>query len=484
MLTGCRLVKQLGLVCCVCLTWAGPGIAQAGAAPPASPAPALPVVTMDQAVLWALQHNPDLAALRQQHGIAAAGIVIANTYPFNPIWEAKVRAASGPESAGITNRVSNEHKFLLDVEIRGQGKYRRQGAWATLSRTDWEIANQELTLAVRVLRAFGAVLYRQEKLRLLQQVIQVNEEAADQVRKLVEQGRLRPADLIVIRTEVADARAQVASGNTLLVPAWHELRRAMGLLEECFVPRGSLEVFFPEWDACLLTRAALEHRADLHARRAAVAEAESRVQLAVANRFGNPNVGPAYEYDPTRINLIGVQFSLPLPVLNLHRGEIMQRQEERIQAELQVRQTEVLVRQDVCAALARLQQAHDWLNTYKQTVLPGLQDSLRKLKELFLAGDPGVGVPQVIDITRKLLRARDGELDARWEVLQAQIDLAAAVGDPALVIAPTATAEQLGLCLPPTGAATAPAGGKQPPAFPPVAHRGEPPPPWRRFPGP
>ncbi len=39
---------------------------------------------------WALQQNPLLAAVRQQHGTAAAGIVIAQTYPFNPSYFALV----------------------------------------------------------------------------------------------------------------------------------------------------------------------------------------------------------------------------------------------------------------------------------------------------------------------------------------------------------------------------------------------------------
>src|SRR5438874_2281885 len=82
----------------------------------------------------ALENNPELMALRQQHGIAAAGVVIARTYPFNPVWEDKTQANNGPLSAGITNRVSTEHLLLLELELRGQGSYRRQGATAALSR--------------------------------------------------------------------------------------------------------------------------------------------------------------------------------------------------------------------------------------------------------------------------------------------------------------------------------------------------------------
>src|SRR5207245_1491639 len=105
---GCWVVSGL-----FCLAWASNACAQPAEA---KQEPLAAILKLDGAVRWALQNNPELAALRQQHGIAAAAVVIADTYPFNPIWEAKVRAANGPESAGITNRVSNEHKVLIDVE--------------------------------------------------------------------------------------------------------------------------------------------------------------------------------------------------------------------------------------------------------------------------------------------------------------------------------------------------------------------------------
>ena len=77
-----------------------------------------PTLTLDGAIRFALERNPELIAIRQQHGIAAAGIVIAYTYPFNPVWEAKIREANGPESAGVTNQVSNEHKVFMDRDSR------------------------------------------------------------------------------------------------------------------------------------------------------------------------------------------------------------------------------------------------------------------------------------------------------------------------------------------------------------------------------
>jgi cobalt-zinc-cadmium efflux system outer membrane protein len=392
-----------------------------------------PVWTVDAAVRYALENNPELAAVRQQHGIAAAGVVIAQTYPFNPIWEGKIRATTGPESAGITNAVSNEHKFLVDVEIRGQRKYRRQGADAALSRVDWEIAFQEVNLANRVVRAFYAVVYRNEKLALVAEIIQLNEKAAEHVRKLVDQARLKPADLVLIGTEVDDARGQEGPAQTSLAMAGYDLRRALGLIRQDLTVQGKLQAPpFPE-DHETLVNKALELRPDLHARQAAVQEAEARLQLEIRNRYGNPNIGPAYEYDPTRVNLIGAQITLPLPLFNTHRGEIMQRSAERGKAGLELHQTEVQVRQDVEAALARLEKARAWANNYEKQIIPNFRSSLERIERLFDL-DPTVDVLRIIEIRRKLLKARDTYLDALWEVTLAQADLAAALGDPSIII--------------------------------------------------
>src|SRR5438270_12890735 len=78
-------------------------------------------LTLVAALGWTLRQNPELNALRQQHGIAAAEVVIARTYPFNPVLESRVQSASGPD---VTNRVPIEQLLLWEVEIRGQGQYR------------------------------------------------------------------------------------------------------------------------------------------------------------------------------------------------------------------------------------------------------------------------------------------------------------------------------------------------------------------------
>src|SRR5262249_27028306 len=94
------------------------------------PAATPPVLTVEAAVHYALENNPALAAERQQHGIAAAKVVIADTYPFNPVLENRIQAAGGPPAADVVNNVPVEHVLLWEVEVRGQRRYRRQAAAA------------------------------------------------------------------------------------------------------------------------------------------------------------------------------------------------------------------------------------------------------------------------------------------------------------------------------------------------------------------
>jgi cobalt-zinc-cadmium efflux system outer membrane protein len=425
--------RSWALAACLCWLAAPACYGQAPAVPP--PGEVLPtVLTRDEAVRWALQHNPELASIRQQHGIAAAAVVIAETYPFNPAWEGIVEGNTGPRSAGITNSVSQEHRVSIDMEIHHQGRYRRQGAYAALTRTDWEIAFQEQSMAIRAVRAFNAVVYRQRKLELLEETVRLSDQTLQQATALFGAQRLPRADVIVAQSDVDDARAALGTGRTTLVAAQYDLRRVLGLVNEPFDIRGSLDLPAIDWNVEALMRGALEQRADLRARQAGVTEAQARLDLEIRNRWGNPNIGPIYAIDPTQVSSTGVAFILPIPVVNRHRGEIQQREAERARAGLDLRQIEVTVQQDVAAALRHLREARAWQQTYEKEVLPHLQGSLKEIQTLL--ENAVVDVLRVSAVRRNLIRARDGYLDALFEVNQAQADLAAAVGDPALALNP------------------------------------------------
>jgi outer membrane protein TolC len=409
------------------------GVVQVSAAAPAEPhVPG--VMDPGEAVEFALANNPALTAARQQLGFARGAIVIAKTYPYNPFLQTYVTGDAGPVSAGITNHVFTEAIIRTDVEVRGQGTHRRAIGQAVLTRTEWEIATQELTVSIAATRAFNSVVYRQRKLQVLDDTIQFNEQVLDQVQKLVDAGRLRAADLIVARTELDTARAARGQGRAALAVARSDLRRQFGTLDDSFAVKGELDLPVPAADFDEYARAALERRPDVQARRALAAEAQARLNLQTADRYGNPSVGTFFEVNETSVWFIGAALGTPLPVFNVRRGEIMQAQATVARARAEVRQFEIQSGQDVQAALARLAEARKWVDSYTSGVLPNLRKAVAETNKLFEQNDPGTDVLKVINVQRNYLRAFDAYLDALFELSQARADLAAAVGDPALAL--------------------------------------------------
>lgn len=429
---GCRLLWCLlaGFV-----SWPDIGSAQSpeGAATAEIKEPRLlEKLPLDAAVRWALQNNPELAAIRQQHGLAEAAVVIAHTYPFNPTWTNKLFAVSGPP--GVTNRVAMEQRVDMPIEIHGQRGYRMQAASAALSRTDWEIAFQEEMLALRVIRAFDAVLYYDAKLKQGEKTVHDNEDIAAKVGNLIKDGVLKSSDIFPARTEVDSSRVLLGAARVAQAKARQDLRRALGVTTEPFTLLGKLDIPPAGGELDKLVALALDRRPDLRARQLAIQETDARLQLAVADRLGNPTLGPDYEYNETRDSFIGAQLQVPLPLFNRRRGEILQREAERNRATLDLRNNEIIIRQEVQAALEHLASARAWADTYRKEVLPNLENSLKNGLDVIAQG--GIPILSVIDIQRKLLKARDEYLAVLYELIQAQADLAYAVGDPSLAIVP------------------------------------------------
>jgi outer membrane protein TolC len=384
--------------------------------------------TIDSAIVWALQNNPEIAAIRQKHGIAAANVVIARTYPFNPTWETELRYAQGP-TGQVLNHNAEVHKILLELEIRGQGKYRRQGAYAGLSRTDWEIAYQELVLAGHVTSAFNSLLYRRQKVAIQEEAVRFNEHTLQQVINL-RNTKTSAADTLLARTELDKTRAQLAASRALVVTALNDLRHEMGIVDLDFAVTGSLELVTEEADVATLTAVAMERRADLKAKAAAVAEAQAQLDLAIANRFGNPTAGPDYEIDNGGVSFSGVQLAVPFPVLNTHKGDILKSRYERDRAGLELRQNEIEVQQAVRDAVDRFNTAGALARMYQTETLPNLDKALKDVEDLF--GAAAADFFRIIDVRRKVIEARDLYLDALFEVSQARAQLALAIGELAV----------------------------------------------------
>lgn len=416
---------QAGMIALILAAGYSPADTRAGAANDQTPQ----VVDVRRAYQYALANNPELAVARQQRGIASAGLVQARTYPFNPYLTLGPRGVVGGFDEGVLRHFTIAGSVTLELEVFHQRAKRIEAARANLSKTEWDIAAQELSVAVRAVRAFNTAIYRKEKLELLQAYLGLSEQALRELKELWKKKKEKePAgEVVLAQFEVQEAKAQVISGRVPWVTAQQELMKAIGAVH--FVTtQGSLEITYRDWREDELVKTALTARADIQARRMAVVEAEARLKLERSNRFGNLTVGPNYEINEAKAQFIGASVAMPLAVYNRKKGEVLQRDAELAKSVLEQQQLEFQTRQEVKSALARLAEVQELIRVYRKDYLPALEARGKELQKLYAEGGEGVDLQQVLELRRRLLKTRESYLDALYDHGQFELDLAAAVG--------------------------------------------------------
>ena len=233
---------------------------------------------------------------------------------------------------------------------------------------------------------------------------------------------------------MSDIQSQLGLNRTTLINARRDYYRALGIVDGVAEPTGTLERLAPSRESDFWLSAAYELRPDRFARMAAVSEAAANVRLQKSDRFGNPQVGPFYEFDNSRVSFVGAQLTMPLPILNCRPGEIREAEAKQAQAQLNFRQIDVEIWQDVTLAAANVVETQKWIESYRRDILPSLRKGLDDTNLLFQQGQGGVDVLRVLDVRRKLLHAEDGYLDALLAYTTALADLAQAIGDPSLAM--------------------------------------------------
>ena len=145
-----------------------------------------------------------------------------------------------------------------------------------------------------MVRAFDAVVYRYQKNKLVLDTIALNQRTYEDGEGLLKAGKLQPADLIILRTEIDDSRALLGQSRIALTAASSELRSALGMVGgPPFVLRGDLTVPpAPDGEAETLAGTAQANRPDRRAREAAVAEADARLRLEARQPLRQPSRRP------------------------------------------------------------------------------------------------------------------------------------------------------------------------------------------------
>lgn len=401
----------------------------------ALPAPAAEQnLSLAEALAFALAHNGDLAAAREEQALRVAAGTRADLLP-NPTLE--LEGASGAltgsrNESGLAVGISQE--FLL----AGKRDKRRAVAGQEREASRWQLADRERLLRDEVATAFVDLLLSRERLALAERAIGLNRQLLQVAGERLAAGDIPELELNLVKVELARslgaqldlARAQLRSAA--------RLGTLMGLAAgDRPVPAGSLETAVSAPAPLVdLKQRARQQRPDLKALEAEAVKGEAEVALARAEAVPNLTAGLVARRDATAMEVggvegketaysIGLKLSLPLPLFDRNRAGIQEAGARKSSSDIRLAVAVRDLEREVETAYAGFRSAMDLRALYAAEILPQLEENLRLTREAYGLGE--VGILAVIREQQNFAEVSDGYLTALASLQTAAIKLESAV---------------------------------------------------------
>ena len=438
--------------------FAAPAPAPAPAVPPAiASTPALPGLTLADAVGIALSRNRDVIAAKMEIEAAELDVVAARVYP-NPSLQYTlgnlILGSANPQDGHLTSQPGTFGQAvhavgiaeIVDVWSKRSARIQAASRGVEQRRYLTEDALREIVFAVRsgfadVLRAQSerdmakdmAARYA-ETVRLSQARFRAGDIAESELRKIELEG-------LRYQNAVIDTELQLDVGR-------HHLAILLGLGEAAQLPGERLVE--PEarttFDLESLVAAALERRPDLKAAGAAQTAGQARLTAAERDAYPDLTVGATYTHSSFTIsgdnpNSLALTLGLPLPLFDRNQANIGRARLDIHRAENDVMRLRLAVENDVAQAVRKARRSQALLAVFERpgtgasataTADPGgmlarAETAVKVAEKAYKAG--AISLLELLDAQRTYLDTRGQFLRAVHDSRQAAIDVAHAVGE-------------------------------------------------------
>ena len=401
-------------------------------------------LSVDDAVVYALAHNGELAAVRSEVE-AARGLVQQASLRSNPQLEI--------ERKEQVNGSDNDTMVaaMLPLELGGRRSARISVAQRELELKQSLLADRERLLAAEVRAKFGEALGELLKLGFTEDLLTTTDQGYRLVAARVTEGRTAPLEQNMVLVEVNRIRSMRESGQGKVEVAMLELRNLMGMRpEEPLRLRGDLDhLIDPVPPVVVAKEIALRERPDLRAARALEDLAEARiVQARTQGRFdasltgkyelmnfGFPQQGfnSDGELVPIqgRFHSLAVGVTLDLPVRNRNQGAIASAVAEKAAATQRREFAELTVQREVASALARYQSAARAAEIYRVGVQGQANANLDVIRQTYELGSKTL--LDVIAEQRRFIETQTGYIEALVTTYLARVEIERATASPSLI---------------------------------------------------
>jgi cobalt-zinc-cadmium efflux system outer membrane protein len=402
----------------------------------AVPAAAQQIVTVDQAVREAVDHNLSLMAERLNLTVADAAIVTAALRP-NPVLSGGANSLDwlGTGFNEINGAGPPEYAIRLDYVFERGDKRERRTALASTAKTvaEAQLADsiRRLTLdvtlgAIDVLEARSKLDLATDNLDALERLVQLND------RRLTS-GAIPPLELTRSRVAMLQYRGNVKTAQLALTQARLKLQTLIGrsitdplvnLDEPLGVP--------PAPDAANLASlqaAARINRPDLRALQRDQARSLSDLRLQEAQGKVDLTLGAEYRRQQGvngTGNLAGLFFSVPLPIYNKNQGEIARAAAEQEKAARTLAATSATVSSEVAAAHEDFESTRQQLADLERDLLKPAADARAGTTYMYQAG--ATSLLDVLDAQRAFNETMDTYYSAQAAYRRAEARLSLVTG--------------------------------------------------------
>jgi outer membrane protein, heavy metal efflux system len=315
------------------------------------------LLSMEQAVSMAVEHNQALRAQRFNIDQAKAGQITAALKP-NPVYTMTNEdfPAFSPKDMTFAN-VRDNQEYLQSLsftyERGGKRQNRIKVAEDTTTVTAYSVADAERQLRFQVAQSFIGILLAKSNLELAGDNLKDFNEVLEINRARMQAGDISESDFLKISLQKLQFEQDISAAQLALVQSKAALRQLLGYetVPEDFDVSGSLarKPYLVQLEEA--QRQTLAARPDLAAARSTIKLADDTVALAYSNRARDLTWEVEYKRNGM-VNGVGFGGSIEIPIRSRNQGEIARSRFAVAQAHEAEAATRVGALTDVASAYA------------------------------------------------------------------------------------------------------------------------------------
>ena len=385
-----------------------------------APAALAQSISLPQALSTAMDANPDLAAARQEIGIAdgarkQAGLIPNPTISYD-VEDTRRNTSQTTVSLSQTLELGGKRGARVDVATYGQ------------TAAQLELDRRVNVLRADVVQAFYAALRAQTGLDLAKQSLELTERGLRIVDGRVRAGKSSPVEATRAQVQLAEAKLQVRRAETEKTTAYQQLAQITGSSVTVFdrLESSTLSPGLPPRTEELLSK--LDQTAEMRQALVQIDKSDASLGSEKAQRIPNLTVSVGSQYDRSvreRVNTVGL--SMPLPLFDRNQGNILSASRRADQARDQRNAVELRLRTETQTALTQWTTAMQEVESYDKTILPSAQQAVETATRGFEMGK--FGFIEVLDAQRTLIVARGQYLDSLAEATNARAQVERVYGE-------------------------------------------------------